>query len=895
MSDQGPQSQNQGLPGEMTVEPARRSLFRNLSPIWLVPVAAVGLVGYFGWQSYSSRGTLVEISFQNAAGIVPGATTVRLRDVVIGSVERVDFTSDLQSVVVSARLTQGLAEQLPEDAQFWVVRPEVSTRGISGLDTVLSGSYIAAAWEPSPGAAADSFVGLEEAPAIVPGERGRRITIRARDGNQISAGAPVFFRGIEVGRLEKPRLNSDGTVSVTAFIQAPNDARLTTASRFWDMSGFSVSFGTGGLTLNVASLGALVSGGVAFDNVFSGGQPLPDGFAFDLFPDEPAARDSVFSQVGANAVSFRVEFEGSINGLTAGAPVMYRGLKVGEVESIGAYVQQTGARSSVRLQAIISIDPQSMGLPQGAGSDELIDLLSARVAEDGMRVRLASQNLFSSSLMIQLVEEEGAEPATIQTPADGLPVLPSTASDVADVAATAEGVLRRVNSLPIEELLGQATRTMAAIEAFAASADTQAVPMNLNSLLTEARGLVGSPDAQALPSEIRSALAELQSAATEIKTLVAGLNEADLAGRLGSALDQVSAAAEGIAGTAEGLPALVEEIRAVAAKANALPLEMLLASGTELSDQIKAFVARQETQDIPVRLNAALQEVEAAVAELRAGGTADRLVDALASASAAADGVTLAVRDVPLLVEDLRAVARKADELPLEQMVDAATRALEGLEGVVGSQGARDLPPAMTAALQELSAILTELRETRTVDKLVDALDAAYDAAITVDAAGDGVPLLIEDLRLVVQKIERMDLEGVVAEVQNVLSSADALIGSDDTKELPAALTGALQEVRDTLAEVRAGGLIENANGTLASARSAADSVAEAARTLPALGDRLQGIAGQAEALIAAYGARSDANRELLSALREIREAGRSISELARTLQRNPSAIIRGR
>src|SRR5690606_26862716 len=151
----------------------------------------------------------------------------------------------------------------------------------------------------------------------------------------------------------------------------------------------------------------------------------------------------------ANAVSFRVEFEGSINGLTAGAPVMYRGLKVGEVESIGAYVVQTGARSTVRLQSIISIDPQSMGLPQGAGHEELLALLSSRVAEDGMRVRLASQNLFSSSLMIQLVEEEGVEPATIQTPDDGLPILPSTASDVADVAATAEGVLRRVNSLPI--------------------------------------------------------------------------------------------------------------------------------------------------------------------------------------------------------------------------------------------------------------------------------------------------------------------------------------------------------------------------------------------------------------------------------------------------------------
>jgi paraquat-inducible protein B len=104
-----------------------------------------------------------------------------------------------------------------------------------------------------------------------------------------------------------------------------------------------------------------------------------------------------------------------------------------------------------------------------------------------------------------------------------------------------------------------------------------------------------------------------------------------------------------------------------------------------------------------------------------------------------------------------------------------------------------------------------------------------------------------------------------------------------------------LEQVRDALAELREGGAVGNANATMASARDAADAVATAAAGLPDLAAKLDRLVTQAEALIATYGARSSFNDESLSALREVRNAARAVSQLARTLERDPGLLIRGR
>ena len=298
------------------------------------------------------------------------------------------------------------------------------------------------------------------------GQQGTRITMRTREANRVSEGAPILFRGIEVGHIEEPRLILSGeSVVFDAFIEAPHDRRLTTATRFWDTSGFSVSFGASGLSLNVGNLAALVTGGIAFDTVFSGGEPLNPGYVFDLFPDEASARQSLFRSVGANAVEMSIEFDGSVNVLEVGAAVQYRGLRVGEVRAIGAVLAEDADSPQVRLLTTVALDPQAIGLPAEAGEDRLLEFLEDAVAQ-GLRARLATSSLFSAALVIELAELSADEvaPAEIARREKGMAILPSIPSDLPDFTATAEGVLERINSLPVEELMNQAIRVMASIE-----------------------------------------------------------------------------------------------------------------------------------------------------------------------------------------------------------------------------------------------------------------------------------------------------------------------------------------------------------------------------------------------------------------------------------------------
>jgi paraquat-inducible protein B len=644
-------------PPQMQIDAVKRSPFRNLSAVWLVPLLAVIVSIGVAWKSYSDRGTLVSITFSVAAGVVPGETTVKFRDVVIGSVENVHFGPGLQTVIVDARIDKEVAKTLPADSQFWIVRPEVSTRGISGLSTVLSGVYIEGAWEPVTGSKVRAFQGLDATPVVRPGHEGRRITLRSTDASLLPEGAPVFFRGVEVGRLDVARVSPGGdSAIVEAFINAPYDQYITTATRFWDTSGFTVKLGPSGLDLNVASLGSLLSGGVAFDNAFTGGQPLTDATVFNLFVDEASARQSIFTQIGENAVKVVINFSGSVNGLNAGAPVDYRGLRVGQVTGINAYIETSplGARI-VRLRTAIEIDPQALGLDGDTGGGEVMAFLRDAVA-NGLRARLTTTSIFSAALKIELVELPDEAPEQIVMGPDDLPILPNVASDLPNFTATAEGVLERINALPIEEVMQQAISLMASIEAVAASEGTRAAPDALVALLEDTRALLNKEDTQALPTELRLAVADLRK-------VVADLQERGAVDNLASVLESADKIAADLATAAQDFPQLVADLRDLAAKAKALKAEELIDQTTKLLASADAVLGTDAARALPQDLSAALAEIQGALKDLREGGAVQNANAALASAKDAAESVASAADDLPKLTAELDGLVQKASGL----------------------------------------------------------------------------------------------------------------------------------------------------------------------------------------------------------------------------------------
>ncbi len=888
------------------VKPAKRSLLDRVSIVWVIPIAALAIALGIAWQSYEDRGSVIEIVFANASGIAADHTELRFRELSVGVVEKVSFSDDLSHVVAHVRLDKEVEPFVDSDAVFWVVQPEVSTRGISGLDTVLSGVYIEGSWDGTPGGLARHFTGLENRPVARPDQEGTRITLSTNTGKGLSEGTSILFKGLEVGRVGRPALSADGvTITAEAFVFAPHDQLLTTRSRFWDASGFSFNLGAGGASVDVESLSALITGGLSFETVVSGGDPVGKDQTFAVFSSQDDARASLFEGGGPDGASVELAmvFEDNVTGLSVGAPVTLRGLEIGEVVGLSGKVdQEQFGDDRVRLIVVLSIQMDQLQLSdEGTGEEAILDFFEQAVSE-GWRARLAKASLLSGGLKIEMVQVEDAEPARFVRDGDPYPIFPSVSADLKGVSASAEGLLKRVNDLPVEDLMASAIAFMNNAAALVASDDLQQIPAEVRGAVSDVRQVIGNADLQALPERIAGIADELMTVLEDLKTR-------DGVAKLVTAVESAGNAAAQVGTAVEQVPELIGRIEAVAAKAEALDLEGLLAQATGLADSARAILGSEAAKALPETLTEALGGVDSAVREatslfagLNESDAALRLSEALEAAGTAAADVGTAVEGVPDLLAKIEAVAAKAEALDLEALLAQGTDLVASASTILGTEAAKALPQTLTTALAgvdtavaEATALLADFKEADAVANLSQAIQSAGEAAEGVSAAVEGVPDLVAQIEAVAAKAEAMELDALVAEVTTLVESADALIGTEAARALPESLNAALDEVGLALEELREGGTVESVNAALASAQTAAEAVASASSDLPGLVQRTEAVLREAELALASLAESGSLNREARATLREVSRAAESVRSLARTLERKPNALLTGK
>ena len=679
-------------PVPLDVRPVKQRLARRISLVWLVPVLALAISLWAAWQNYADRGTLITIVFENASGVSAGETKIKYRDVTVGEVEEVAFSDGLTEVLVHARIDKTVAPYLDDDAEFWIVRPDVSVRGITGLETVLSGVYIEGNWDTEADVAQFEFYGLDTPNLTRASQRGTSVVLRADDGGSLSAGAPVLHKGLQVGYLEEPQLSFDGNqVVVSAFIESPYDRRITTSTRFWDTSGFSLSFGAGGVSLDVNSLASLIEGGIEFDTVVSGGAPVNSGHRFDIYENQQAARDSLFTDPNAEVLEVAVLFDQSVSGLTVGSEVRLQGIRIGQVSELSAIVVGDDNNASVRLQALLAIEPTRLGMTPGASSEEALDLLSDLVTR-GLRARMVTGNILAGTLVVELVTLEDALPAIVALTSGEYPVIPTTASKISDVAETAEGVLARINALPVEELMEGAIDLMDSFERLANDEFTRATPEALVSLVDEARALVGSEALQAVPDELRDVIASLDA-------LISQANDVGLISNIDVAVQTATRVADNIEIATRNLPQISDDIAQLTARANSLEFEALIASATETLAAVDAFIGNEDTLALPASLNGALDEMRDFLAEVNGGDAMENLNSVLATANQAALAVEEAVSTLPALAERANRLVLQTETV-IESYSERSRFGAETLQTLRDIQSAADAVTTLSRTIQ---------------------------------------------------------------------------------------------------------------------------------------------------------------------------------------------------
>lgn len=477
--------------------------------VWAVPLLAILIGGWLLYRDISSRGAEVRIRFETADGIAAGKTEIRCRSVTVGRVTDVSLSDDLQSVLVECTMDNGTETLLRNGTRFWVVKPRVSAADISGLGTLLTGAYI----ELDPGAGEMGprrFKGLEKPPATSRTVPGLRLTLVTDEAGSLSVGAPVYYRGFEVGRIEGRRLDTDGRrITYDAFIGEQYQMMVRRNSKFWNTSGIDVSAGADGFKVRTPSFQAMVSGGVSFallEGVRPGATAV-DGTVFELHEDMNSASSSTFEPT----LQILLLFDQTVRGLKHDAPVEYRGIEIGRVRSISFdFVED---RANQKVPVLIDIDPKILR-PAGADIPDEEELpLLADAVEKGLRATLKTGSLLTGAMFVDFnyyPEEESAELGYVGE----LPVVPTLVTGLAQIEVKLASIMDKIDALPLEKTM--ANISLVADEAAVTVVDAKATLQQIEEAAGAAKEVLQSPDFMNLPGDLRQALAALDKSVTSI-------------------------------------------------------------------------------------------------------------------------------------------------------------------------------------------------------------------------------------------------------------------------------------------------------------------------------------------------------------------------------------------
>lgn len=256
------------------------------SVVWIVPIVAALVAGYLIFNRSREFGPTISIEFRDVEGVKSGQTPLQHRGVMIGEVSGVELSKDQQHAILKVKLRRFASSIARAGSTFWIVRPELGMGSITGLGTIITGPHLEVL--PGDGQASLKFVGAEISPLTLE-PQGLKIILLSGHAGSLRAGAPVYYRGIEVGTVQQSQLHSNAMCVEISLVVRQRYAKLVrSGSKFWNVTGLDVKFGIfRGAEINVESLKSLVIGGIAFATPDGPKEkPVEDGTVFALL-DEP--------------------------------------------------------------------------------------------------------------------------------------------------------------------------------------------------------------------------------------------------------------------------------------------------------------------------------------------------------------------------------------------------------------------------------------------------------------------------------------------------------------------------------------------------------------------------------------------------------------------------------
>lgn len=511
----------------------------QISRVWLVPIVAILVGGWMVYYQWVNQGPLITIELHSAAGIEVNKTPIKVRDLDVGQVKKIELKPDLDGVIVTARIDASASHLLTENTDFWLVAPRISFSEVSGLNTLLSGSYIAMSADDS-GEDKYDFVALDRPPVTPSGTPGLHLTLKSDDEYAYKSGDPIIYKGFKVGEFEDSQFNiEERVVYYTAFIEAPYHRLITTNTRFWNVSGVKLHLTSGGVKIETGSLETLLANGVTFgvpDGVDLG-QPASQNALYSVFEDAAEAANARYKL----AAQYLLLLDESVRGLTVGAPVEYRGIEIGEVDSINRLEEAQGniLEEGYPIPVVINVYPGKVHRQDSQEGLRFVQETMRSWINKDLRASLRMGNILTGGLYVDLQHIRGTKPSNVES-MYGYEVIPTVSNEFTQLTQKADAILDKLNRLPLDELVGDVRGVVNDLKSAANSvnttsddfdtliADIDAAGLNkqMTQVLTSLDALLKNYSQGGLSSgEIQDTMDAMQDTLRNLQPLLLQLNE----------------------------------------------------------------------------------------------------------------------------------------------------------------------------------------------------------------------------------------------------------------------------------------------------------------------------------------------------------------------------------
>jgi paraquat-inducible protein B len=504
--------------------------------VWILPIIVILVGAFLAVREKLAEGSSIEITFHTADDLEPNKTKISYKAVEIGEVKEIRVSKDRKEVIVEARIHRNARDYLVKDTRFWVVRPRVTGANISGLGTLVSGAYIdvdvGRSSEPE-----HRFTGLEVPPIVTADLPGREFVLHAGDIGSLNIGSTVFYRHMAAGQVVAYALDPGGaSVTVKVFVNSPYDAFVTQDTRFWQASGVDMSIDSEGVKLHTESIASILEGGVAFQSPkeSTSTAEVAADTSFKLYSD----RERAMREADTLAETFIMYFQGSLRGLSVGAPVDLRGINIGEVKRLS--VEYDRVAGVLRFPVEVDIFPQRIRARARSSTAKSADLsdvgghtmIDSMVAH-GMRAELKDGNLLTGQKYIAVDVVKGAPAENVawdQHP----PIFPTASGGLEEITDSIGSVAKKLDKVPFDQISNQLIATLATLDQTLKSTDR--VMRNVDASL--------APQVTATLKEAQDAMKNAKDALSE---------GGSLNNNLGDTLLQLSRAAKSLSALADYL------------------------------------------------------------------------------------------------------------------------------------------------------------------------------------------------------------------------------------------------------------------------------------------------------------------------------------------------------